>query len=32
MQGWRYLAAEADLDEAVLAIGDEMLPPVLRRE
>jgi hypothetical protein len=34
-QGWRYLAAEAapaDLDQAVMAVGEEMLPPVLRRE
>jgi hypothetical protein len=34
-QGWRYLAAEAapaDLDKAVMAVGEEMLPPVLRRE
>ena len=34
-QGWRYLAAEAapaDLDQAVLALGEELLPPVLRRE
>jgi hypothetical protein len=34
-QGWRYLAAEAapaDLDRAVMAVGEEMLPPVLRRE
>jgi hypothetical protein len=34
-QGWRYLRAEAapaDLDQAVTAVGEEMLPPVLRRE
>jgi hypothetical protein len=34
-QGWRYLAAEAapaDLDQAAMAVGEEMLPPVLRRE
>jgi hypothetical protein len=34
-QGWRYLAAEAapaDLDQAVMAVGEELLPPVLRRE
>jgi hypothetical protein len=34
-QGWRYLAAEAapaDLDQAVMAVGEEALPPVLRRE
>jgi hypothetical protein len=34
-QGWRYLSAEAapaDLDESVMAMGEEMLPPVLRRE
>jgi hypothetical protein len=34
-QGWRYLlpdAAPADLDEAVMAVGEEALPPVLRRE
>jgi hypothetical protein len=34
-QGWRYLAAEAapaDLDRAVMAVGEEALPPVLRRE
>ena len=34
-QGWRYLAAEAapaDLDQSVMAVGEEMLPPVLRRE
>jgi hypothetical protein len=34
-QGWRYLAAEAapaDLDQAVMAVGEAALPPVLRRE
>ena len=34
-QGWRYLqpeAAPADLDVSVMAVGEEMLPPVLRRE
>jgi hypothetical protein len=34
-QGWRYLqpeAAPADLDAAVMAPGEETLPPVLRRE
>jgi hypothetical protein len=34
-QGWRYLAAEAapaDLDASVMAVGEEALPPVLRRE
>jgi hypothetical protein len=34
-QGWRYLAAEsapADLDQAVMAVGEEALPAVLRRE
>jgi hypothetical protein len=34
-QGWRYLqpeAAPADLDTSVMADGEEMLPPVLRRE
>jgi hypothetical protein len=34
-QGWRYLSADAapaDLDEAVMAVGEERLPPVLRRE
>jgi hypothetical protein len=34
-QGWRYLSAEAapaDLDESVMAMGEDMLPPVLRRE
>jgi hypothetical protein len=34
-QGWRYLAPEAapaDLDDAVMAVGEAALPPVLRRE
>jgi hypothetical protein len=34
-QGWRYLlpeAAPADLDVAAMAVGEETLPPVLRRE
>jgi hypothetical protein len=34
-QGWRYLSAEAapaDLDQAAMAMGEEALPPVLRRE
>ncbi len=34
-QGWRYLAAEAapaDLDASTMAMGEETLPPVLRRE
>ena len=34
-QGWRYLAPEAapaDLDTSVMALGEEALPPVLRRE
>jgi hypothetical protein len=34
-QGWRYLppeAAPADLDKAEMAVGEEALPPVLRRE
>jgi len=34
-QGWRYLAAEAapaDLDAVVPAVGEDALPPVLRRE
>jgi len=34
-QGWRYLspeAAPADLDEAAMALGEEALPAVLRRE
>ena len=34
-QGWRYLqpeAAPADLDTAVMAEGEDALPPVLRRE
>jgi hypothetical protein len=34
-QGWRYLqpdAAPADLDESGMAMGEEMLPPLLRRE
>ena len=34
-QGWRYLAAEAapaDLDASVMAVGEEALPHVMRRE
>jgi hypothetical protein len=34
-QGWRYLqpeAAPADLDALAMAMGEESLPPVLRRE
>ncbi len=34
-QGWRYLrpeAAPADLDTAAMALGEDALPPVLRRE
>jgi hypothetical protein len=34
-QGWRYLAAEAapaDLDGSVMAMGEDALPAVLRRE
>jgi hypothetical protein len=34
-QGWRYLqpdAAPADLDKSVMAMGEETLPPVMRRE
>ena len=34
-QGWRYLSAEAapaDLDGSAMALGEEALPAVLRRE
>ena len=34
-QGWRYLAPEAapaDLDASAMAMGEDALPPVLRRE